>query len=109
MRLWPRPYTRKQVSKLAKKRFTDLAPSVQLHKDWKSRVTNGMTWADYTRRFLQEIDNNPIAHLCIVYLRKKLQTTNVTLLCVEPGDDYRCHRYIVKALIEGRAYTPISE
>ena len=63
MSYWPRPLTHKQVA--AKRRFLDLASSRQLHKDWKNRKENGMTWTDFTRRFLGEFANNPQAQLCI--------------------------------------------
>jgi uncharacterized protein YeaO (DUF488 family) len=100
MRYWPRPLTRKQVAD--DRSFTDLAPSRELHRDWRNRKENGMDWSDFTRRILEEFANNPQAQLRIEWLRKKSQSMNVTLLCVEPKENPYCHRYIVKALIEGK-------
>jgi uncharacterized protein YeaO (DUF488 family) len=100
----PELLTRKQVA--AKRSFKDLDPSVQLYKDWKNMKENGMTWSDYTRRFLEEIQNNPQAQLCIEWLRKKSKNIDITLLCIEKEGNPYCHRYIVKALIEGKVYTP---
>lgn len=100
MRYWPRPLTRKQVA--ADRSFTDLVPSRELHRDWRKREENGMDWSDFTRHVLEELANNDQAQFCIEWLRKKSQSMDVTLLCVEPKENPYCHRYIVKALIESK-------
>ncbi len=80
-----------------------LAPSSDLLQDWLNRTKKGsnsyrMTWQDYTRRFLQEMDH-PEAQAEIKRLAEQSYDKNIWLVCACFNDRKECHRFLVLDLI----------
>lgn len=91
MRLWPRGIKKTQVDVWMK----ELGCSRELIKDWK----NGrVTWHTFQKRYFDEM-NDPSARKSIGSLAERDQGETVTLLC-SCRDESRCHRILLKELIE---------
>lgn len=73
-----------------------LSPSSKLLKSFKK----GMSWEEYTEKFIKEITNNPVAMQKIEKLRKLATKKTIHLICYE-RDPAKCHRSIVKKMIDG--------
>ncbi len=71
-----------------------LSPSKELLHDFKE---NGISWDEYSTRFIEEIVNNPKARAKIYEILGLLKTTNVRLICYEKNPP--CHRYILFDMI----------
>lgn len=79
-----------------------LSPSPALRAEVKRRGLSEETWAFFVPRFLEEMQDDE-ARIMLAYYRRMLDTgTAVTLLCY-CRDESRCHRAIVKSLLEGQA------
>src|SRR5512132_1604316 len=89
MRLWPRGIRRERVDEWNR----DLAPSRDLLFDVKHR---GLPWADYVRRYWQEI--RPEA---VDALRRRARRETITLLC-SCEDETHCHRGLLKDAVSRR-------
>ena len=77
----------------------DLGPSRELHADAYGKHGDPISWAEYRKRYLNEIaaQRPRIAELAS---RVRAGET-VTLLCSNSCvDDERCHRSLLRALIE---------
>jgi uncharacterized protein YeaO (DUF488 family) len=68
----------------------ELAPSIALLNDWKSKKIN---WEEYARRYLEEIKGKKEIVEKLLGLIKEKEV--VTLLCAEKEDKY-CHRRLLK-------------
>ena len=59
-------------------------------------------WPKYKRRYLIEIVNNPKALEKIRELRKLKENKDITLLCHCRNVGDRCHRYLIRDMIESQ-------
>ena len=78
----------------------ELGPNKTLKKEYLDQKQ--ITWEEYERRFREDIAKNTDAQKLIKELAEKYsksETEHVTLLCF-CKDRNRCHRVIVKELIE---------
>ena len=71
-----------------------LSPSKQLLHDYKEM---GISWDEYTERFIEEIVNSPNALEKIYKIVELLKTQNVRLICYEKNPP--CHRFILFDMI----------
>lgn len=71
-----------------------LAPSKELLRDWKE---GEIDWAEYERRFREEILNNPKAVAKLKEIKKLAEEKDVRLICYEKNPP--CHRFILIDLI----------
>ena len=77
-----------------------LAPSKVLHKDYmKDKI---IEWPEYKRRFLIEIVNNLEASEKVRELRQLSKNKDITLLCHCHNVGDRCHRYLIRDMIESQ-------
>ena len=94
---WPRLVKRSDVDVW----WPQLGPSVELLADWRQEK---ITWEEYEERFRAEMAALP-SRILIYGLWDQgcdaIQNEDITLLCVEHEDEERCHRHILKRLIEG--------
>ena len=93
MRFWPRG-VRKTVIDLWMK---EVGTSPELIKQWK---TGKMAWAQFKARYKKQMQGENEKKL-IAELRGYANQGPITLLCIEK-DPERCHRSILKELIEKR-------
>lgn len=92
MRYWPRGVKKNRVSSWLK----DLGPSAELIKKWKNDT---LTWDDFKREYNAEF-NNEERKKAFAGLKDALKNIdNLTLLC-SCADENRCHRGILKAMLE---------
>ena len=90
MRLWPRGIKKDQISRWEKK----LGPSKQLLDDYRSFRTD---WNQFERRYREEMSSKEeLLRECAELGRDQ----TVTLLC-GCSDEARCHRTILKEVLEG--------
>lgn len=71
-----------------------LAPSKGLLKDWKE---GRIDWAEYERRFREEILRKPKAVEKLREVKELAKTKDVRLICYEKNPP--CHRFILMDLI----------
>lgn len=90
-RYWPRGISK---ARLSAEWVREVAPSKELLKDWKA---SRISWDEYTVRYREEMLAQEAA---IAALRQKAQEGTSTLLCFEREGDPRCHRHLLKKLIE---------
>jgi len=93
-RYWPRGISKARLS--AAEWMRDVAPSKKLLEDWKD---GRISWDEYTVRYHKEMLAQEAA---IAALRQKAREGTITLLCFEREGDPRCHRHLLKKLIEKR-------
>ena len=79
----------------------DLGPSRELHADYYGKHGPPISWSEYRRRYLQEMRGRSQA---IAALARRLGPgETITLLCSSAcADPARCHRSLLRGLIEGR-------
>jgi uncharacterized protein YeaO (DUF488 family) len=94
MRLWPRGVRKTTIDLWMK----DVGTSIDLIRGWKS---GRVTWAQFKSRYKKqmrgELEKNRIKEL-VEYAKKG----PITLLCTDKDPD-RCHRSLLKEMIEARA------
>lgn len=95
MRFWPRGVRKERVDAWDR----GLAPSRELLTDLRSEAID---WVTYTRRFHWEMAHRDDAVAAFASLAQRAETETVTLLCW-CHDETRCHRTLLKALIEDAA------
>jgi uncharacterized protein YeaO (DUF488 family) len=85
-----------------------LAPSVELHAEAYGKRGEPIPWEEYTRRFLAEMERQ---RFWIEGFASRVRAgETITLLCSSACvDPARCHRTIVKELIERAAFPPPAE
>ena len=91
-RYWPRGLFRERLS--LTNYLKDLAPSVELLRDWKA---GQISWAEYEGCYCQEMRQQRAK---IEELAIRASSTTITLLCIEREDNPHCHRHLLKGLIE---------
>jgi len=91
-RYWPRGISKERLRLTCWLR--ELAPSVQLLRDWKD---GRISWEEYTRRYHQEMSDQQDR---IAELAERSRSATITLICVEREEDPHCHRHLLKGLIE---------
>jgi len=92
MRMWPRGVKRDAVDEWLR----ELGTSPPLIKAWKG---GEVEWAEFRERFLVEVDS-PEKRALLASLAERSKEETITLLC-SCKDEWRCHRSILKELIEG--------
>ena len=97
MRVWPRGVRKEHVDAWDR----GLAPSRELLTDIRS---DAIDWPAFVERFEGEMAHREESVAALAALRERVRSETVTLLCWE-ADDARCHRMLLKALVEG---TPLS-
>jgi uncharacterized protein YeaO (DUF488 family) len=81
--------------------FKNLAPSQQLLNDYKYK---GLSWDEYTTRYLEEIGSSKEAQSDIDSICEKLEEGNdITLYCYEKPSD-NCHRHILAEIFKVKGY-----
>ncbi len=77
----------------------DLGPSRALHADYYGKHGPPIAWEEYRRRYLEEMARQKDA---IAALARRLRAgETITLLCSSAcADPARCHRTLLKELIE---------
>ena len=91
-RYWPRGISKERLA--ITEWLRDLAPSVELLKDWKN---GNITWEEYVVRYHKEMSTQKEK---IAELAERAKRSTITLLCFEREGDPHCHRYLLKDLIE---------
>ena len=91
MRYWPRGIKKDQVDIW----FRDLGTSAELIEAWKSGT---ISWVGFRKGYLADVKGESMRAI-IRELAKRAKTEKITLLC-SCRDHTRCHRAILKELIE---------
>ncbi len=87
---------------------TELAPSRQLHAAYYGKQGPPISWEEYQRRFLEEMQtqNEYLDELAQMVAEGK----TITLLCSSAcTEESRCHRSLLRGLIEERLQSGDSE
>ena len=80
----------------------DLGPSVELHADFYGKHGPPISWSEYRRRYLEEMRGRKEAIAALA--RRAAAGETITLLCSSACEDpARCHRTLLKGLIENAA------
>ena len=93
MRFWPRGVRKTTIDLWMK----EIGTSPDLIKDWK---TGKITWTQFKTRYKRQMQGENEKKLR-TELRGYANQGPITLLCIEK-DPERCHRSILKELIEKR-------
>ncbi len=91
MTLWPRGVKKERIDEWRK----ELGCSRPLIKEWKS---GKITWKEFRGRYFDEM-KAPEKQALIRQLAERTKRENITLLCTDK-DEQRCHRILLKELIE---------
>ncbi len=73
-----------------------LAPSYELLMDYKEKRIN---WNQYVVRYKKEMDNDACRSIMKI-IKKLSEVQDVYLVCVCYNKDKRCHRFLLKDMIE---------
>jgi len=77
----------------------ELGPSRELHAAFYGKHGPPITWGEYRRRFLREMQAQADLIAALAKLHRKGKT--ITLLCSSAcTDEQRCHRTLLRGLIE---------
>jgi len=80
----------------------DLGPSKQLHADFYGKNGPPITWEEYRQRYLKEMEDQQ--ELINLLAELVAEGKMITLLCSSACEDpARCHRTLLRELIEARA------
>ncbi len=91
MTLWPRGVKRERIDEWRK----ELGCSRSLIQDWKS---GRISWEELRDRYFDEM-KSPEKRAMIRQLAQRAEKGTITLLCTDK-DETRCHRSLLKELIE---------
>ena len=91
-RYWPRGTS--QMDLAVSSWMRDLAPSDELHQDWRD---GKITRQEYSRRYREEMSSREEE---IQNLADKSRDATITLLCHAPEHNPHCHRHLLRHLIE---------
>lgn len=80
---------------------SNLAPSKELLNDYKYK---GISWDEYTERYLKEIKYSPkaqenISSICVHLINEN----DITLYCYEKSAD-NCHRFLLAELFKEKGF-----
>lgn len=79
--------------------YPDLGPSKQLHADFYGKQGPPITWEEYRRRYLEEMESQK--ELIAAFAELLAENKTITLLCSSAcTDETHCHRTLLKQLIE---------
>jgi uncharacterized protein YeaO (DUF488 family) len=92
MRLWPRGVKKESIDEWVK----ELGTSLPLIKEWKA---GRLKWTEFRIRYLEEMDS-PEKRMLLKGLSERAGDRDITLLC-SCRESNRCHRAILKEIIEG--------
>lgn len=98
MRLYPRGIRRASFHEWRK----ELGTALPLIRAWKAKR---ITWPKLARRFKAQMAADPEAAASVQELSRRARTERMTLLC-GCEDETRCHRSLLKAMIERAARSP---
>lgn len=87
-----------------------LSPSWELLNDWQNHKENKMTWQDYRRRFIDEMNNSKALEE-IKWLADLSYSKEIWLVCSCRNSRKECHRYLVLDFIrqaDGLVALPLS-
>ena len=80
----------------------DLGPSKELHADFYGKNGPPITWEEYRQRYLKEMEDQQ--ELINLLAELVAEGKMITLLCSSACEDpARCHRTLLRGLIEARA------
>jgi len=94
-RLWPRGLTKEKAG--IDEWFKDVAPSQELRKWYGHDLKR---WADFRRRYLDELGRNPEA---VARLRKRMKEGPVTFVFAAKDEEHNSAR-LLKDFLEGKAW-----
>jgi uncharacterized protein YeaO (DUF488 family) len=81
--------------------WKELGPSKELHAAFYGKRGEPIGWAEYRRRYLEEMKEQ--TERINILAEKAVQGKTITLLCSSACDDpAKCHRTLLKQLIEAR-------
>src|SRR5437660_7805924 len=84
--------------------YSQLGPSRELHADFYGKNSPPITWDEYRRRYLAEMHGEEQQELISGLADLVLEGKTITLLCSSAcEDETRCHRTLLRELIEARA------
>ena len=95
MRLWPRGIPKEAVNGWER----ELGPSRELLEDWRR---GRVPWEEFARRYRQEVLAKEQLVASVVRLARQ-GTTTILCSCT---DDERCHRALLKGLVEKALRSP---
>lgn len=82
----------------------ELGPSKQLHADFYGKNGPPISWEEYQRRYLEEMQGEVQQGLIDELAELSNEGRTITLLCSSACEDVsHCHRTLLKELIEARA------
>ncbi|HYT88098.1 MAG TPA: DUF488 family protein [Gemmataceae bacterium] len=82
---------------------TELAPSKALHADYYGKNGPAITWEEYRRRFLEEMQADEPRGYIEELAELVAEGKTITLLCSSAcTDESHCHRTLLRQLIEER-------
>lgn len=88
-----------------KKWYPELGPSKELHAAFYGKTGTPITWEEYRRRYLEEIQGQDYLIKGLAELLAEGKT--ITLLCSSACTDAaHCHRTLLKELIEAQVSLP---
>jgi uncharacterized protein YeaO (DUF488 family) len=96
MRWYPRGVRRAHVDEWRK----ELGTAPDLIRAWKA---GRIPWREFSRRYRAQLAADPAAQAALAELARRARRERLTLLCA-CEDERRCHRSILKRLIERRAH-----
>ncbi|HMC66198.1 MAG TPA: DUF488 family protein [Gemmataceae bacterium] len=84
--------------------WKDVAPSKKLHADYYGKHGEPIGWPEYERRYLQEMEEDVAQKVIAELAEMHADGKTITLLCSSACEDpARCHRTLLKGLVEARA------
>jgi uncharacterized protein YeaO (DUF488 family) len=82
----------------------NLGPSRELHADFYGKNGPPITWEEYRRRYLEEMQGEEQTSLIQELVELLLEGKKITLLCSSAcADATHCHRSLLRALLEERS------
>src|SRR5262249_55096180 len=84
--------------------FSALGPSKQLHADFYGKNGPPISWEEYRRRYLDEMQGEEQQEIIDALATLVAEGRTITLLCSSACEDAaHCHRALLRGLIEKRA------
>ncbi len=83
--------------------WKELGPSAELHAAIYGKTGEEITWEEFTRRYTEEMKGEQAQEMIAVLAEQVAAGKTVTLLCSKScAKASRCHRSLLKALLEER-------